>query len=728
MEKYCPHCEVGKGKKVKPRKVTKAYYCPMCEGVESDSPGTCPKCGMALERTPTAEEIPEAETEQNDMKRRFWIGLILTIPILILAMSHHIPRQPLQKFITHRMNEWLQMILTAPVVFWAGLPFFVRAWTALKYRSTNMFTLISMGTGAAYIYSVAAALAPGIFPSSARMDGHVAVYFESAAVIITLVLLGQVLEHRARSKTGGAIRELLNLAPRTARVIRDGKEKELPIQEIRVGDRLRVRPGEKVPVDGLVLEGESAVDESMLTGEPLPSVKKVGDRVIGGTMNQSGSFIMRAEQVGKDTVLAQIVQLVSEAQRTRPPIQRLVDRVASYFVPAVVATAVVTFIAWLSIGGGAKLSQAMVNAVSVLIIACPCALGLATPMSIMVGMGRGARLGILFRNAEALETLSGINALIIDKTGTLTEGHPALTECEAIPPFTAERVIQLAASVEQASEHPLARALVQGAQERKLSLLPVSDFKAITGHGVVGRVNEQKAVVGNASLLDDYGIDVGTKDERLEKWRSEGRTAIFVGIDGRLAGKIAISDPLKETTPSAIASLQNRGIHIKMATGDSPTTADYVARRLNISDVASGIDPRQKIQLVKDTQAKGLKVAMAGDGINDGPALAQADVGIAMGTGTDVALQSAAVTLVKGDLRGILRAINLSHAVVRNIKQNLFLALIYNTVAIPIAAGILYPLFGLLLSPVIASAAMTCSSLSVITNALRLRQTKVVER
>ncbi|HOE63849.1 MAG TPA: copper-translocating P-type ATPase [Candidatus Sumerlaeota bacterium] len=720
MEKNCPYCQIGGETKVS-WNPTKKYFCPMCEGIESDKPGSCSRCGMALERLPDLTGEPEEDTGQSDLLLRFRIGLVFAVPVFVIAMSEHIPGNPLMGILSRRVNYWLQMILSAPVVFWSGLPIFLRAWTALRHRATNMFTLISLGTGAAFLISVLAVLAPDVFPQSAKMDGHAQVYFESSAVIILLVLLGQVLEHRARNKTGSAIRALLGLTPRTASVIRDGVETETPIEKVKVGDRLRVRPGEKIPVDGILIEGNSSIDESMLTGEPIPNGKQPGDVLLSGTINQTGGFIMEARHVGSDTLLAQIVSLVSEAQRTKPPIQRLADRAASYFVPAVVAVSVITFLLWILIGGAAHFSHALLNAVSVLIIACPCALGLATPMSIMVGMGTGARMGILFRSAESLETLSQIKALVFDKTGTLTEGRPSLTDVFAVEPFNEEKLIQLAASIEQASEHPIAKAILQGAQERGVALLPVTDFKSETGRGIVGRVEDSKVIAGIPSLLDDYGIDVNLKDERIEIWRKEGKSVIFIGARGLWAGVIAISDPIKSGTFAAIGELRKQGIQLKMATGDNKITAQFVARQLGITDVASEIDPRRKNEIVKEMQKNGLKVAMAGDGINDSPALAQADVGIAMGTGTDIAMKSSDVTLVKGDLRGIVNAITLSHAVVKNIKQNLFLAFVYNTVAIPIAAGLLYPFFGLLMSPVIASAAMTCSSLSVITNALRLK-------
>ena len=696
------------------------YTCPMHPEVIRDEPGACPICGMDLEML---EPGTPDEREGQDMKRRFIYGLPLAGAVFILAMAEHVPGKPLEKILSPVINQWIQMILTAPVVFWAGNPFFQRALTALRHKATNMFTLISLGTSAAFFYSLVATLAPHILPSS-PMHGHIApVYFESAAVITILVLLGQVLEHKARGKTNRAIRELLDLSPKTARIIKDGKETEIPLSQVKLGDLVRVKPGEKVPVDGLVKEGSSSVDESMITGEPMPVSKKRSDHVIGGTINQTGSFVMLAEKVGANTLLAQIVAMVSEAQRTRPPIQKLADKVSSYFVPSVVAVAIITFVIWMVFGKAeSRTSQALVNAVAVLIIACPCALGLATPMSIMVGMGRAARVGVLFKNAEALEILTRIKILVVDKTGTLTIGKPALTDILPVQGVTEKELLFLAASVEQYSEHPLAHAIVQAAKEKNLPLSPVEDFRSETGKGVMGYMNGKKVVVGTEGYLGEKGIDVHELKDRIATWREEGKTALFAGYDRKPAGALIVSDPIKDTTLSALASLNNMKIGLKMVTGDNAITARAVAKKIGISDFFAGVDPVQKIKIVKDLQTKGFSVAMAGDGINDAPALAQADVGIAMGTGTDIAMESSSVTLVRGDLMGIAHAILLSRAVVNNIRQNLVLAFAYNTLAIPVAAGILYPWFGLLLSPIIASAAMTTSSLSVIINALRLRK------
>lgn len=697
----------------------------MCPGVESDKPGSCPHCGMALEAVRMEKTDLEEDIESLDMNKRFELSLPFTVFIFIIAMAHHIPGQPMNKILPLKWNHWTQLILTIPVVFWAGQPIFTRAVIALQHKATNMFTLISLGVGAAFIYSLTATIAPSLFPESLRVHEMAAVYFESAAVIITLVLLGQVLEHKARSRTNSAIKELLDLAPQKATIIKDGNERDIPVEEVQPGDLLRVRPGEKIPVDGALTYGSSRVDESMVTGEPIPNAKTTGDRVIGGTINQSGSFIMKAEQVGKDTLLSRIVDMVSEAQRTRPPIQKLADKAASFFVPSVIAVSILTFIVWRLIGGETRMTTALVNAVAVLIIACPCALGLATPMSIMVGMGRGAHLGTLFRNAEALETLSKIDHLIVDKTGTLTMGKPSLTDIEIRQGENGENILFLAASLEQNSEHPIGQAIVRAAREKNISLSPAEDFRYETGKGISGIVDGKRVVLGNAWFLDEKGIDSYGLEDRIKAWEMEGKTVVLIGRDGKCAGMMAVSDPIKETTPGAIDALSKIGIKIKMVTGDQEKTARAVAAKINIQDVTAGVNPEQKIAIIKQLQSRGFKCAMAGDGINDAPALARADVGIAMGTGTDIAMQSAGVTLVKGDLRGIVNAISLSKAVVSNIKQNLVLAFAYNTIAIPIAAGILYPFFGLLLSPMIASAAMTCSSLSVILNALRLRNMKM---
>lgn len=722
----CPHCGMALERRISSKAARKDQYtCPMHPEVLKDAPGSCPICGMALEAIRIEKTDLEEDLESLDMKRRFALSLPFTVLVFIIAMAHHIPGQPLNKILPLKWNHWIQLILTVPVVFWAGKPIFERAIIALRHKSTNMFTLISLGTGAAFLYSFTATIAPSLFPESLRVHEIVAVYFESAAVIITLVLLGQVLELKARSRTNSAIKELLDLAPQKATVIKDGNEREIPVEDVQPDDLLRVRPGEKIPVDGALTEGSSSVDESMVTGEPIPNTKTTGDRVIGGTINQTGSFIMKAEQVGKDTLLSRIVDMVSEAQRTRPPIQKLADKAASYFVPSVIAVSILTFIVWYLFGGETHLAIALVNAVAVLIIACPCALGLATPMSIMVGMGRGAHMGTLFRNAEALETLSQIDHLIVDKTGTLTMGKPWLTDIETREGENEENLLYLTASLEQNSEHPIGQAIVRAARERNLSLSPTEDFRYETGKGISGIVDGKRVVLGNAWFLDEKGIDSCGLEDRMKEWEMEGKTVILIGRDGKCAGIMAVSDPIKETTPGAIDALSHIGIKIQMVTGDQEKTARAVAAKINIQDVTAGVNPEQKIAIIKKLQSQGFKCAMAGDGINDAPALARADVGIAMGTGTDIAMESAGVTLVKGDLRGIVKAISLSKAVVSNIKQNLVLAFAYNTISIPIAAGILYPFFGLLLSPMIASAAMTCSSLSVILNALRLRHMKM---
>jgi heavy metal translocating P-type ATPase len=678
------------------------YTCPMHPEVVRIGPGACPICGMALEpRHVTAGE--EANPELADMSRRFWIGLALTIPLMVLSM--------MEKF------TWVQLLLATPVVLWGGLRFFERGWQSVLHRSPNMFTLIAVGTGTAYLYSVAAAVAPGIFPASFRQNGVVAVYFETAAAITVLVLLGQVLELKARGRTSSAIRSLLNLAPPVARWVReDGVEEDVPLERVHPGDRLRVRPGERVPVDGVVLEGASTVDESMLTGEPIPVEKAEGSRITGGTMNGTGGFLMRAERVGSDTLLSQIVRLVSEAQRSRAPIQRLADVVSSYFVPAVVLAAVATFVVWALVGPEPRLAHALVNAVAVLIIACPCALGLATPMAVMVGTGRGAMAGVLIKNAEALEVLEKVNTVVVDKTGTLTEGRPRLVTA---PP---DDVLRLAASLERASEHPLAAAIVSGAQARGLTLASVSGFESYTGEGVVGTVDGARVALGNRALLERLSIDPAPLAARAEELRREGETVVFIAVDGALAALAGVADPIKPSTREAIRLLHHEGVRVAMLTGDSRATAEAVARELGIDEVHAEVAPGRKGEIVKELQGAGRTVAMAGDGINDAPALAQANVGIAMGTGTDVAMQSAAITLVQGDLRGIARARRLSRGTMRNIRQNLFFAFVYNTLGVPLAAGVLYPVFGLLLSPVIASAAMTFSSVSVITNALRLRR------
>jgi P-type Cu+ transporter len=699
------------------------YTCPMHPEIIRDAPGTCPICGMALEpRTVPAEE--EANPELVAMTRRFWLSLALTIPLLFLAMAEMLVGAPVLGVFSGRPLTWLQLAFATPVVLWGGWPFFQRGWASLVNRSLNMFTLIAIGTGAAYGYSVVATLVPEIFPHSFRgHSGEPAVYFEAAAIITTLVLLGQVLELRARSQTNSAIRALLGLAPKTARLLReDGTESDVPLERVHPGDRLRIRPGEKMPVDGVILEGTSAVDESMVTGEPVPVEKTVGSRVIGGTVNGTGSLVMQAERVGSETLLAQIVRMVSEAQRSRAPIQRLADVVSAYFVPAVIAVAGCTAVIWGLVGPEPRLAHALVNAVAVLIIACPCALGLATPMSIMVGTGRGATAGVLIKNAEALEILEQVDTLVVDKTGTLTEGKPHLASAVALPEQDEAALLRLAASLERGSEHPLASAIVTGAQERGITLAAAQDFRSITGKGVVGTVEGLHVALGNRMLLEELHIEPGGLLERAEGLRRDGQTVMFVAINGRVAGLLGVADPLKVSTSEAIQLLHRDGIRIVMLTGDSRTTAEAVARKLGIDEVEAEILPERKGEVVKRLQAEGRIVAMAGDGINDAPALAQAQVGIAMGTGTDVAMESAAVTLVKGDLRGIARARRLSQRTMRNIRQNLFFAFIYNALGVPIAAGVLYPVFGLLLSPIIASAAMTFSSVSVIGNALRLRK------
>ena len=701
------------------------YTCPMHPEIVQAEPGSCPLCGMALE--PRSVSLEEAENpELVDMTRRFWVSTALALPVLLLAMGEMIPGQPLEQMISRALGGWLQFILATPVVLWGGWPFFQRGWASVVNRNPNMFTLIAMGTGTAYIYSVLATLAPGIFPDSFRGEGgEVAVYFEAAAVIIALVLLGQVLELRARSRTGAAIKALLGLAPKTARLVRgDGTEIDIPLEEVDPGDHLRVRPGEKIPVDGVVLEGTSSVDESIVTGEPIPVEKAEGSRVTGGTVNGTGGFEMRAERVGSDTLLAQIVRMVSEAQRSRAPIQRLADVVASYFVPAVFSVAVITFLLWSLLGPEPRLAYALVNAVAVLIIACPCALGLATPMSIMVGTGRGATAGVLIKNAEALEILEKVDTLLVDKTGTLTEGKPRLSAVETASGNNASEILRLAAALEKASEHPLAAAIVGAARKKGLELPEAQNFQSLTGKGVTGTVEGRRVALGNRNLLRELGLDPGNLAGRAEALQQDGQTVVFVAVGDAVGGLVAVEDPIKKSTPEAIRLLRAEGVRIVMLTGDSRNTAAAVARKLGLveDDVEAEVLPHQKGDVVKRLQSQGRVVAMAGDGINDAPALALAQVGIAMGTGTDVAMESAGVTLVKGDLRGVARARRLSRATMRNIRQNLFFAFIYNSLGVPLAAGVLYPFFGWLLNPMIAAAAMTFSSVSVITNALRLRK------
>jgi Cu+-exporting ATPase len=764
----CPSCGMALEPEVPLPATRVEYTCPMHPQIVRPGPGTCPICGMALEpRTVTAQE--EDNPELRDMTRRFWISLALTVPLLGIAMADMLPGMPVQHALPTGWLPWIELLLATPVVLWCGWPFFQRGWASVVNRSTNMFTLIAMGTGVAYLYSLVATVFPHIFPASfLDMSGTPPVYFEAAAAITTLVLLGQVLELRARSRTGAAIRALLSLTPKTARILRDGTEEDIPLEQVKPGERLRVRPGEKVPVDGVVLEGSSSVDESMITGESMPVEKEPGSRVIGATVNGTGSLVMRAERVGSETLLAQIVQMVSQAQRSRAPIQRLADRVSAWFVPVVIAIAVLTFSVWSFFGPEPRLAHALVNAVAVLIIACPCALGLATPVAIMVATGRGATAGVLIKNAEALEILERVDTLVVDKTGTLTEGKPAVVSVIATSGNENE-LLRLAASLEQGSEHPLGSAVVAAAKNRGLTLAETRDFKYLTGRGVTGKVDGKIVALGNEKLLQEMGLPIqelnnfvadvqssaaerrknaaqgaspgfGTEAEpapegrknsseglshQAEELRHNGQTVIFAAVDGHPAGLIGIADPIKQSTPQALRDLKARGLHIVMLTGDSRATAEAVARKLGIEDFEAEVLPDKKSEVVRRLQKEGRVVAMAGDGINDAPALAQADVGIAMGTGTDVAMESGGVTLVKGDLAGIVRARKLSRATMRNIRQNLFFAFIYNSLGVPIAAGVLYPFFGLLLSPILAAAAMSFSSVSVITNSLRLRRVEL---
>jgi Cu+-exporting ATPase len=741
------------------------YFCPMCPGVESDKPGDCPKCGMALERNPawvapaagkiiytcpmhpevqqehpgdcpkcgmalepkTISATPDKENhELAGMTRRFWIGAALTLPVFLLAMAHMIPSLRHQEWLTGDVSRWIQFVFSSPVVAWAGWPFFKRGLRSIVTWHLNMFTLIAIGVGAAYVFSAVAMLAPGLFPLSFAHGGKVGIYFEAAAAIIVLVLLGQVLELRARSKTGSALRALLNLAPKTARVVSAGEELDVPLDKVRVGQQLRVRPGEKVPVDGIVLDGKTSIDESMISGEPIPVEKGVGDKVTGSTLNTTGSILMQAERVGSDTVLARIVQMVGEAQRSRAPIQALADKVAGWFVPAVLAVATLTFLVWFVWGPEPRLAFAVVNAVAVLIIACPCALGLATPMSVMVGVGRGAQSGVLIRNAEAIEMMEKVTTLVVDKTGTLTEGKPRLVRVFVAQGLTQEELLLAASSVEQSSEHPLADAIVQGARERGIKPQSVANFASVTGGGVTANLGQQEIVVGKPTFLKQRGIvGVDALNGIATELQSEGHTVIYVGINGNFAGLLAVADPIKVSTPEAIEQLHRLGLKIMMLTGDNERTARAVAKKLGIDEVEAGVEPARKHERIKDLRQQGSIVAMAGDGINDAPALAAAHVGIAMGTGTDVAMESAGITLVQGDLRAIAKAITLSRSMMRNIRQNLFFAFIYNTLGIPLAAGVLYPFFGVLLSPIVAGAAMSLSSVSVIVNALRLRRIKL---
>ncbi|HXN18771.1 MAG TPA: heavy metal translocating P-type ATPase [Candidatus Binatus sp.] len=723
----CPKCGMALEPAIPTQPVTRIEYtCPMHPEIVRPRPGSCPICGMALEPrdAPVAEE---ENPELADMTRRFWISVALTIPILALAMSDMIRGQPLQNILSPRTIAWIELLLATPVVLWAGWFFFQRGWASIVNRSLNMFTLIALGTGSAYLYSAVAVLFPQVFPDSFRvMGGGVPIYFEAAAAITTLVLLGQVLELRARSRTSTAIRSLLKLSPKSARLVRaDGAEIDVPVEHIAVGDLLRVRPGEKVPVDGVITEGESSVDESLMTGEPIPIEKSIGARVIGGTVNGTGTFLMRAERVGSETMLSQIVRMVSQAQRSRAPVQKLADRVAGYFVPAVILVAILTFIAWAIYGPEPKMAHALLNAVAVLIIACPCALGLATPMAIMVGTGRGALAGILVKNAEALETLEKVDTLVVDKTGTLTAGRPEVVSVVPAAGWDEKQILRIAATLERGSEHPLAGAILTSAKVRGLDLGDLTDFQSRTGKGILGKVDGRAAALGNRALFAEINLGIGKLDETAKTLEADGQTVMFAAAHDAIIGIIGVADPVKSTTAEALAKLRRDGIRIIMLTGDSRATADFVARKLGIDQVRAEILPGEKSEIVKQLQAEGHIVAMAGDGVNDAPALSQANVGIAMGTGTDIAVESAGITLLRGDLLGLARARTLSRATMRNIRQNLFFAFAYNSVGVPVAAGVLYPYFGLLLSPILASAAMTFSSFSVIANALRLRKVQL---
>jgi Cu+-exporting ATPase len=724
----CPKCGMAL-EPIRPRSVKAAviYTCPMHPEVEQDRPGTCPKCGMALEPKSFSPNTEDEDGELHDMTRRFWVAVVLTIPVALLAMLPMVG-VPLDRWLGTTPHLWLQVVLSTPVVLWAGWPFFDRGWRSIVTWNLNMFTLIAIGTGAAYLYSLAAVLFPGLIPEDFKHHERVEVYFEAAAVIVTLVLLGQVLELRARRRTSGAIRQLLSLTPPTARIVRDGVEQEVALEQVHQGDLLRVRPGEKIPVDGTVREGCSTVDESMLTGEPVPVEKKAGDKLIGGTVNQTGSFLMVADKVGEDTVLAQIVNLVASAQRSRAPIQKVADTVAGYFVPAVVLVAVITFLVWAIVQPEQPaLAWALVNAVAVLIIACPCALGLATPMSIMVGIGRGATEGVLIKDAEVLETLEKVDTLVVDKTGTLTEGRPKLTDCLPTNSFSEDDLLRLTAAVEQQSEHPLAHAIVVGAKDRQIELPGVEDFDSVTGGGVHAKVDGKTVLIGKRSLLVEQGVsDVASLDAQADELQRQGRTVMYVAVDQQFAGLIAVADPIKKSTPEAVQALHAMGLRVIMLTGDNEKTAKTVADQLGIDEFSAGVRPEDKHSRIQALRAEGRIVAMAGDGINDAPALAEANVGIAMGTGTDVAIESSGVTLVQGDLRGIVKAVKLSRATMRNIRQNLFFAFIYNALGVPIAAGVLYPISEhLLLNPMIAAAAMSLSSVSVVGNALRLRSSSI---
>jgi P-type Cu+ transporter len=722
----CPKCGMALEPAVYAAPETRVEYtCPMHPDIVTRKPGSCPKCGMTLEPRIIAAEPKDPELES--MMLRFWASLSLTFVILVLGMSNVLPGQQEHPWFSLRATDWIEVFLATPVVLWGGLPFFQRAWASIKNRSANMFTLIALGTGVAYLYSLIAVLFPAIFPASFRAkDGSVPAYFEAAAAITTLVLLGQVLELRARERTSGAIRALLKLSPRLARLVRaDGTEVDIPLQEVAVGDALRVRPGEKVPTDGVVTDGSSSVDESLMSGEPIPIEKTVGSRVVGGTLNGTGTFLMRAERVGNDTVLSQIVRMVGEAQRTRAPVQQLADRVASWFVPAVVLVAVLAFIGWAILGPEPRMAYALLNAVAVLLIACPCALGLATPMAIMVGTGRGALAGVLVKNAETLQILERVDTLVLDKTGTVTEGRPRVTSIIGAGDREEDSVLRIAASLERPSEHPLASAILAAAKEKEVAPSDVGDFHYRTGRGITGTVDGKQAALGNRALFRELSIPLGSLDARAQSLEAEGQSVVFVGVNGEAAGLIAVSDPVKPTTPEALEKLHKQGLHIVMLTGDSQRVAKAVAQKLGIERVEAEIQPGQKAEVIKRLQAEGHIVAMAGDGVNDAPALSQANIGIAIGTGTDVAIESSGITLLRGDLLGIVRARKLSRATMRNIRQNLFFAFAYNTVGVPVAAGVLYPFFGVLLSPIIASAAMTFSSISVIGNALRLRRTNL---
>ena len=721
----CPKCGMAlEPATIEVRAPRTEYTCPMHPEIVRDAPGSCPICGMALE--PRTVSADDENPELVSMTRRFWAGAALTLPLLAVMVSDILPGHPIQHLLSGVLLGWIEFALATPVVVWAGWPFFERGWQSVVHRSPNMFTLIAIGSGSAYLYSVAAVVAPGIFPAAFRdMSGNLGLYFEAAAVITVLVLLGQVLELKARSQTSGAIKALLGLAPKTARrIAQDGSESDVDLSAIQPGDKLRVRPGEKIPADGVVTEGRSSVDESMISGEPIPVEKTVDAKVVGGTINGTGSFVMQAERVGADTLLAQIVKMVSEAQRSRAPIQRLADRVAAYFVPAVLVSSVVTFVAWAIFGPPPAYAHALVNAVAVLIIACPCALGLATPMAIMVGTGRGATEGILIRDAEALETFEKVNTLVVDKTGTLTEGRPRLTSVIPAEGFDETQLLQMVASLEKASEHPLAAAVLASAKEKKIELLAVTDFQSITGKGVIGQLQSKRVGIGNAALMADLGATSDVLNDKAGALQKEGQTVMFIASDGEFAGLFAVADPIKDTTLDAIQQLKKEGIRVLMVTGDNHATAAAVAAKLGI-DFEADVLPEKKAEVVKKLQAEGAIVAMAGDGVNDAPALAQANVGIAMGTGTDVAMKTGGITLVKGDLRGIVKARLLSQRTMSNIRENLFFAFFYNALGVPLAAGVLYPFFGLLLNPMIAAAAMSFSSVSVITNALRLKAAKL---